>query len=651
MKLKVNNLGDITMDTRRKLPFVCNNSREFKEKLPEWVGDVLYDILPEKGYEERDEQIYTAFQIADAFCTQQVHLAEAGLGTGKTFAYLLSAIPYARFTGKPVVIACATSTLQEQLASEAGDIATLSKLLGLEIDARMAKDSSQYVCDIRAMENMGDIGETADQINQWLLQTTLGQRSEIPHISDRMWKKISWNEFVNCDICDNRGYCKLVKARKHYREAVDLIIVDHETFFQDLWTRDEKIADGKLPILPNYSAVIFDEGHKVLLPAAMKAGHRILKEEMDELIHTLFEIQDARPSLVKSTLQVEKASYLFFRQLRASIVASESSARFSIRTTKELLTIAQAFGKSLDQLLMEMQIEQELYMESLTPTQIQAFEGQIERATIALHRFTRNQEALMIPWVDRKDASFWVVPRNMGELLEKYLYSKKIPIIFVSATLSNHGDFSYFSRTIGLKKPSSSSIGSSFDLENQVKVRLVTGKEEFADKVDTLVSLMKENGGRTLVLTNSMKEVKRIRKQMREYELPFQVLWEDQGDRGYLVKQFREDENSVLVGADLWEGIDVPGDALTMVVIWQLPFPEIDPLIEVQRKEVKAQGLDPVTNVDYPEMGLKLKQGCGRLVRTSSDKGTIVILAPVKDTGWEKIVMDALPEGAPVSIE
>lgn len=639
------------MNSRKRLPFACNNSKEFKEKLPEWVGDVLYDVLPELGYEERDEQIYTAFQIADTFCDEQVHLAEAGLGTGKTFAYLLSAIPYARFTGKPVVIACATSALQEQLASETGDIATLSKLLGLEIDARMAKDSSQYVCDIRVAENMDDFGEASDEINQWLLQTTVGERSEIPNISDRVWKKMAWNEFVNCDTCDNRGYCKLVKARKHYREAVDLIIVDHETFFYDLWTRDEKIADGKLPILPNYSAVIFDEGHKVLLPAAMKAGHRVLKEEMDELIHTLQEIQDARPSLVKSTLQVEKASYLFFRHLRASIVASESSARFSINTSLELLKIAHAFRSALDQLLMEMQIEQELYMETLTPTQIQAFEGQIERATIALHRFVRNQESEMIPWVERKDASFWVVPRNMGELLNKYLYSKKMPVVFVSATLSNKGDFSYFARTVGLKKPSTSTVGSSFDLENQVKVRIVTGKEEFSDKVKALVSLIKDNGGRTLVLTDSIKEVKRIRKAMSEHELPFQMLWEDQGDRGYLVQQFREDETSVLVGADMWEGIDVPGDALTMVVIWKLPFPEIDPLIEVQRKEVKAQGLDPVTNVDYPEMGLKLKQGCGRLVRTRTDKGTIVVLAPVMGTPWEKVVMDALPEGAPVTVE
>lgn len=638
------------MCARVKQPFEYSTLKEFNERLSEWVGDVLYDILPEKGYEERDEQIYTAFQITDAFCDKSVHLAEAGLGTGKTFAYLLSAIPYARMTGKPVVIACATSALQEQLASSTGDIETLSKLLGLEVDARMAKDAKQYICDVRVDESVTDFGEQTEEINQWLLQTKLGERSEIPNISDRMWKKISWNEFVSCDTCLNRGYCKLMAARKHYREAVDLIIVDHATFFRDLWTREERIADGKLPILPNYSAVIFDEGHKILLPAALEAGHKINKEEMDEIIHTLEQIQDARPSMVRSTLQAERASFTFFKHLKSALVVSESSKRLAVKMSQELLRAASDFRNSLDQLLMEFQIEQELYMDTMTPTQIQAYEGQIERATIALSHFLRSGEHEFISWVDKKDASFWVVPRNVGAMLDKHLYQKKMPVIFTSATLSNNGNFDYFARTIGLRNPSKSTIGSAFDMEKQARVYFAGNqvRESFEQKVEYLVKLLKKNDGHALVLTNSAKEIKRIRKCLDQYELPFEVFWEDRGDRGYLVQRFREEENSVLIGSDFWEGIDVPGDALTLVVIWQLPFPEIDPLIEVQRSEMKARGLDPVTGVDYPEMGLKLKQGCGRLIRTKTDKGSIVIMDSVKGETWEQAVMDSIPEGAGV---
>ncbi|SET30996.1 ATP-dependent DNA helicase [[Clostridium] polysaccharolyticum] len=641
------------MCARLKQPFEYRTLKEFNKKLPEWVGDVLYDILPEKGYEERDEQIYTAFQIADAFADKTVHLAEAGLGTGKTFAYLLSAIPYARMTGKPVVIACATSALQEQLASATGDIETLSKLLDLEVDARMAKDSRQYVCDVRVEENVVDFGDQHEEMNQWLLQTKMGERSEMPDISDRIWKKISWNEFVSCDNCLNRGYCKLMAARKHYREAVDLVIVDHATFFRDLWSRQERMADGKLPILPNYSAVILDEGHKILLPASLEAGHRINKEEIDEILHTLEQIQDARPSLIRSTIAAGNAEILFFKKLKSALAASESSRRLAVKRNKEMVQAAADFHNSLEQLLMEFQIEQELYMDTLTPTQIQAYEGQIERAAIALSHFLRSGDHEFISWVDKKDASFWVVPRNVGKMLEKQLYQRKIPVIFTSATLSNNGNFDYFGRTVGLDNPSKSTVGSTFHMEEQAVVHMAEKgeKQSLESKVEYLVELLKKKDGHALVLTNSIKEIRRIRKCLESYELPFEILWEDKGERGHLVQRFREEESSVLVGSDFWEGIDVPGDALTLVVIWQLPFPEIDPLIEVQRKEVKMQGLDPVTQVDYPEMGLKLKQGCGRLIRTKTDKGDIVIMENVKGKPWEQVVLDAVPKGARVKWE
>ncbi|MEG0951841.1 MAG: helicase C-terminal domain-containing protein, partial [Niameybacter sp.] len=171
---------------------------------------------------------------------------------------------------------------------------------------------------------------------------------------------------------------------------------------------------------------------------------------------------------------------------------------------------------------------------------------------------------------------------------------------------------------------------------------------ETTHKIEHLVALLKENGGRALVLTSSLHEVRSIRKALQGQHFPFEMIWEDQGDRGYLVRKFKEEETSVLIGAHFWEGIDVPGDALTLLVVWDLPLHISDPLIEVQRKEAKEQGLDSITTVDYPEMALKLKQGCGRLIRTEDDKGAIVILDPVIGTPWESYVMGALPQGAKV---
>lgn len=640
------------MCAKRIEPFEYKNRAEFHEKLVEWIGDVLYDILPDHGYEVRDEQIFTAFQIADAFCENQVHLAEAGLGTGKTIAYLLSAIPYARMSGKPVVIACATAALQEQLIHPEGDYNKISKLLGLEIDARMAKDPRQYICDVKVEEYTAGQSMPASEIHQWMNQTQLGERSEMPTIPDRIWKKIAWDETMDCDTCLSRGYCKLVKAREHYRAAKDLIIVDHETFFKDLWTREERGAEGKLPILPSYSAVIFDEGHKVLLPASIQAGYQIDKEEMESIVLVFEEIQGARDSLMAATIRMKHAMGQFFRNVKQSVIKAESTERLSIRRNDNLSKAAGSFRKSLDQLLLEMQIEQELYFESIPANLIQAYEGQIERAIRALDRFLKDGEGNSIPWIDRKDGSFWIVPRKTGKLLNRHLFQKKLPVVFTSATLSNDGDFNYFIRTAGLDAPSKSTIGSPFDLEEQVVVCLDAPAIDLDDKNDhsikKLIALLKENGGRSLVLTNTLSQVRKLRKSLEGCSFPFEILWEDLGERGYLVNRFREEKNTVLIGANFWEGIDVPGDALTMLIVWQLPFPVLDPIMEAHRKEVMEQGLDPVTTIDYPEMGLKLKQGCGRLIRTKEDKGKIVILDHVPGTPWEKIVRGALPAGAKV---
>ncbi|MDF2514501.1 MAG: helicase [Herbinix sp.] len=640
------------MCARIKEPFDYNSKEEFQAKLMEWIGDIFYDILPNYGYEVREEQIFTAFQFADAFCNKKVHIAEAGLGTGKTFAYLLTAIAFARFSGKPVVIACATTALQEQLAGHEGDIMTLSKILDLEIDARMAKDPRQYICDVKVNGTTEELSTMSEEITQWINQTKRGERSEIPTVPDRVWRWIGWDESMACDSCSNRGFCKLVKAREHYRPARDLIIADHEIFFNDLWTRDDRIANRKLPILPSYCAVIFDEGHKVLLPAAMQAGHHINQEEIENMIQTIEDLHDVREAFLSAAVAMEHAFHDFFMNLHQNLRSDKSSDRLSISITDNLLKTASILHKKMDHLLLELQIEQELYIELLSIDQIQVFEAQIEIAMRALDSFCRNKSTDVIPWIDQRDGSFWVVPKQLNKRLEKHLFQKGLPVVFTSATLSNEGKFDYFLRTLGLKKASTSMVGSPFDLEKQVVVYLNQPskhiKNSFNHKIETLVALLLQNEGRALVLTNSMEEVRKIRTRLGAYKLPFEILWEDKGDRGYLIRKFREEETSVLFGADFWEGIDVPGEALTLLIVWELPFPTLDPMIEVRRKEAKELGLDAVVTVDYPEMGIQLKQGCGRLIRTQNDHGTIVIMDYEKGAPWEKTVMSALPSGAKI---
>jgi len=644
---------------RSKVPFEYCSKDDFPAMLAHWIGHVFYDILPGEGYEIREDQIFTAFQIANAVCKGKVHFAEAGLGTGKTFAYLLSAIPYARFSGKPVIIACASTALQEQLTGPKGDINTLARLLDLDLDVRMAKDPRQFICDLKVNRVIdpftGESSRLLGEIVHWADETDRGERSEVPHIPDRVWSQVAWDETMPCTICSSRGFCKLVRARNYYRSARDLIVCDHGLFFDDLWEREERIAEGKLTLLPDYSAVIIDEGHKILLPAAMRAGRQIAEDDLNSMISLLERLQGARTSLLAAAISLRTATSRFFKILFNSVLEDERTERLAVRVSNDLLRAADTLLRALKGLHHELQNEQELYTGSLSTTRLQSFEAKIERATAVLDRFCRDGDKDAIVWVDRKEKNFWVVPRNISGLLRKFLFIKKLPVVFSSATLSIGGDFSYFTRTLGLQKPSSSSVDSSFDFAKQVLIYLprlfsTSGRENWFDlALERLVALLRLADGRALVLANSPSDVRRIRRGLKNYRFPFEIFWEDRAERGYLVDSFREEVSSVLVGAGFREGIDVPGAALSLLVIWRLPFPAQDPLIEARRREAKEQGLNPLTEVDYPEMGLRLKQGCGRLIRKQDDRGVIAILEPVMGTPWEHIVMDAIPAGAQVT--
>ncbi|MGL4363053.1 MAG: ATP-dependent DNA helicase [Cellulosilyticaceae bacterium] len=629
------------MIVNKKMPFQYKDLKTFNSGLVEWVGDVFYDILPEKDYEVRDEQIFTAFQIADGFAQKKIHLAEAGLGTGKTFAYLMSAIPYARMTGKPVVIACATTALQEQLAGDTGDIQTLSKLLDLDVDARMAKSPHQYICDLKADEYKDELEEHSDYVMEWLGKTTVGERSEVPMLEDEVWSKIKWEPSLNCDLCAARGYCRLVKSKQYYSQARDLIVVDHRTFFQDLWTRQECKDRGQSTILPDYSAVVFDEGHRILLPAAMESGFGVARDEMDEMVSMLCDLQGARESLHIVTEQIETLLEEFFTNIEERLVRDDTSERQAVNVDEQLLKTALGLKKALDNLLVEMQIEQELYTESLESHQIQAFEGRLEFVTAALSLLCKNNGKESLVWFEEDNCTFWIVPRHVNTLLNKFLWSKELPVVLTSATLSNDGDFSYFKRSMGIDNMTSSTIGSPFDLENQITIEKYIGE----NRIEKLVECIVENKGRSLILLNSKEEMAKLKKQLKNYTFDFEIMFEDEAERGYLIRKFRQETDTVLVGTHFWEGIDIPGDALTMVVIWELPFALHDPVQEVKRQDAAAENLDPKVIVDYPEMALKLKQGCGRLIRKEDDCGKIVLFVPIDGMPWEEHIIKALPKG------
>lgn len=233
------------------------------------MGDVLYDELPEKGLECRDEQIFMSYQIEKVLREKSILFAEAGVGTGKTIAYLLPAIAYARYIGKPALIACADETLIDQLVKEGGDIYKLQSLLDLKIDVRLAKSRDQYLCNKRYEEAEQFLdGDYLDEIAMSIPEgyhgngklEVYGVRSDYPNISDEEWQHVNYNYIQQCQVCDVRNRCGQTLHRAHYREATDLIICSQDFLMEHTATKESREREGQLPLLPEVSMIVLDEG-------------------------------------------------------------------------------------------------------------------------------------------------------------------------------------------------------------------------------------------------------------------------------------------------------------------------------------------------------------------------------------------------------
>ncbi|HET6873029.1 MAG TPA: ATP-dependent DNA helicase, partial [Sporolactobacillaceae bacterium] len=288
------------------LPFSVSKSSHFFDQLNDYISDVFYDVLPEHGYELRDEQIYMAYQLEQAFKNKSVIFAEAGVGTGKTFVYLLYAICYARYMRKPAIISCADETLIEQLVKNGGDLEKLEKALGLDIDVRLAKSREQYVCvkkldHLSVRTNDEGIKRVHDDVPAFVFDATssmssfvkYGDRKDYPWLTDNQWESIAWDPLQHCSTCDFRHRCGQTLHRTYYRETTDLIICSHDFYMEHIWTKESRQREGQLPLLPEASCVIFDEGHLLEFAAQKGLTYRFHAETLSSIL-TGYMGQDVR---------------------------------------------------------------------------------------------------------------------------------------------------------------------------------------------------------------------------------------------------------------------------------------------------------------------------------------------------------------------
>ena len=627
--------------TWTRLPFRFDTPAEYRRRLDAWVADAFYERLPAAGYQVREEQIYFAFRVAAALAAGRPLLAEAGSGTGKTFAYLLPALCHARLHGRPVVIATGTGALQEQLAGKDGDIAALSRLLELDVDARVARRPEDVVCDVR-LERLAGRGRrraASAALLRWAEGSRLGARSEFPSASDAEWADVAWHRSCRCDVCPQRGYCRLTRTREHARGAADLVVCGHELFLEDTLGR-EGLPPGRLPVLPPFSGVIFDEGHRVALAAQRAAGSRLRPAELREALDGC-QGQGVRTKLLRLAETARAAAEAFWGALAEATAPGDE--RRAVALGPELTRGARRLRALLSDLQDEMTIEEGLHEETPYAERLAVFQTWLDAAQRTL---TGLADPGMVPWVEQED--LWVAPRDLGPLWQRHL-PPRTPTVFSSATLSAAaGSFAYSATALGLRDPLTARVGVPFRLARQVLCYLpgdMAGGDDpdfWPQAADRIARLLAATGGRALVLVPGAAEQRRLRESLR---VPQRVLWEGEAAAERLVAEFAADVPSCLVAHSLWEGIDVPGEALSAVVIPALPLPGADPIVQARREAAAQRGLDPATAVDGAEMALRLKQGVGRLIRSETDRG-IVALLDGRAAQYASVVDAVLPEGA-----
>ncbi|MBR2314178.1 MAG: ATP-dependent DNA helicase [Akkermansia sp.] len=640
-----------------------------------------------RGFEFRPEQQQMAVAVAETLESETSLLAEAGTGVGKSLAYLIPAIRYALDHGRKAVISTHTINLQEQLFHK--DIPTVGRALNCHFDAALLKGRANYLCRTRlrrALEQADDLFNQAEtrqlhDLLAWSRDCGEGSLAELPHelnISPKVWAQVCSENHVctprNC------GYdCPYQAARRRVQEA-QVVVLNHTLFFGLLSLADEMMSvEPEGPpgfIFPN-DFVILDEAHTIENVAANQLGLSLSEAEMKYELLRLYNPathkgslrHNASPTVLQLIEEAQAAVGEFFTAARADCQLEAHHGTVRLRQpewTENLLSpvLRQLFAEIKDMAAME---ENELTKAELldTAARILAYD---EAAT---EMVKLSKADTTVYWVESHgiDGQFTTMRGaliNVAPVLREKLFEAGRSCICTSATLSTgERGMGYFAGRVGAESARPLQIGSPFDFEKQMRIMVARSMpppppasedDEYQPAMaDWIMRSLDESQGRAFVLFTSYSLMRAMAARLRPFcqERGWPLLVQgDELNRSQMVHSFRENIGSVLFGTDsFWTGVDVPGEALSNVIVTKIPFESPgNPLVEARIEDITARGGNAFRDYSLPEAVLKFRQGIGRLIRSKTDTGIVTILdSRVTNKFYGARFMYALPAAAPRS--
>jgi ATP-dependent DNA helicase DinG len=615
-------------------------------------------------YEHRPGQLAMAQAVAEALEQRHHLLVEAGTGIGKTLAYLIPAIA----TGRRIIVSTGTKNLQEQIFYK--DIPFLQSILPRKFKATFLKGRSNYVCLNRlkraesspVLDGLEEM-DYFDLVNNWAYESQTGDRAELKELPDKVsfWRHID----ARSDICVGQKCpsfesCFITKARQAALES-DIVIVNHALFFADLALRDKEWGQ----VLPDYSAVIFDEAHQLEDIAAQYFGAGVSSYQIDDLLGDISRMAltdvDASREITKAGARVSTMADNFWTSLSGLSTASfDGPGRFVLRSDMFVrkrrdgeYESTQA-GECFVNLKAALQrLKSALQVVKNAPPEMEATLRRVEQVLFDLEFIVSADDELFVYWLERRGRGVFLqaTPIDASGILNDRLFSQVESVVLTSATLTSAGSFDFIRARLGVGQAAELIADSNYDYQEQSLLYLPPKMPDPRDAgfqqaaANEIAGILNASRGRAFVLCTSYSQMQALR-EIVEYKIDFPIFMQGEGSNSGVLDKFRSTQNAVLFAtSSFWQGVDVRGEALSCVIIDKLPFAvPSDPVINARQRYIDSHGGNSFNGYSVPSAIITLKQGLGRLIRSATDRGVLSILDPrIVTKGYGQQFLKSLP--------